>query len=127
VDALVRRWTSKLTKQEIADLLANTGIPTAPVVTLTELMQDEHVAERGVLRRMKDERGDWLTLGSPLFLSDSPIVEPTRAPRLGADTDDILRSELGMSESRDRRPSFGGHHLIARLTLQRADPCDLAE
>jgi crotonobetainyl-CoA:carnitine CoA-transferase CaiB-like acyl-CoA transferase len=47
---------------------------------------------------MNDETGEWLTLGSPLFLSDSPMVEPYRAPRLGADTDSILREELGMSD-----------------------------
>ncbi|RZL76851.1 MAG: CoA transferase, partial [Rhodococcus sp. (in: high G+C Gram-positive bacteria)] len=56
-----------------------------------------HIAERGVLRRMSDDKGSWMTLGSPLFLSDSPIVEPTRAPALGADTDQILLEELGMS------------------------------
>jgi formyl-CoA transferase len=46
---------------------------------------------------MSDRSGDWLTLGSPLFLSDSPIVEPARAPLLGADTRQILSQDLGMS------------------------------
>jgi crotonobetainyl-CoA:carnitine CoA-transferase CaiB-like acyl-CoA transferase len=68
------------------------------VVDLAELMDDPHVAERGVLRRMSDEEGSWLTLGSPLFLSDSPMVEPSRAPGLGADTDHILNEELDMSD-----------------------------
>ncbi|AHK34558.1 CaiB/BaiF CoA transferase family protein [Rhodococcus opacus] len=97
VDTIVERWTSTHTKQEVADLLQNTGIPTAPVIDLAELMVDPHIAERGVLRRMSDDKGSWMTLGSPLFLSDSPIVEPTRAPGLGADTDQILLEELGMS------------------------------
>ena len=48
---------------------------------------------------MSDEKGEWLTLGSPLFLSDSPIIEPDRAPRLGADTVEILRDDLGMSDA----------------------------
>ena len=86
------------TKDEVAELLKGTGIPNAPVVTLTELLDDAHVAERGVLRWMEDERGRWLTLGSPLFLSDSPMVEPRRAPLLGGDTDEILRDELGLSD-----------------------------
>ena len=39
-----------------------------------------------------------MTLGSPLFLSDSPLVEPTRAPLLGADTRQILSDDLGLSD-----------------------------
>lgn len=98
VDVLVERWTSARTKQEVAQMLAKTGIPTAPVLSLAELMDDPHTAARGVLRWMDDESGKWLTLGSPLFLSDSPMVEPDRAHGLGADTDSILVDELGMSE-----------------------------
>lgn len=98
VDRVVERWTSSRTKQQVADLLSSTGIPTAPVVGLAELMDDPHVEARGVLRRMSDERGEWMTLGSPLFLSDSPMAEPTRAPGLGADTDRILGDELGMND-----------------------------
>jgi crotonobetainyl-CoA:carnitine CoA-transferase CaiB-like acyl-CoA transferase len=99
VDVIINAWTGTRTKLEVARLLEGTSIPTAPVVTLPELMDDPHVAARGVLRRMNDERGDWLTLGSPLFLSDSPPVEPGRAHGLGADTDAVLRDELGKSES----------------------------
>lgn len=98
VDAIISRWTSSRTKGDIAALLAKARIPNAPVLGLQEVMDDPHIAERGVLRRMKDERGEWLTLGSPLFLSDSPLVEPDRARGLGADTDDILRDDLGMTD-----------------------------
>jgi formyl-CoA transferase len=100
VDVIVERWTSARTKDEVAQALVGTGIPNAPVVTLPELLKDEHVAARGVLRTMTDELGEWLTLGSPVFLSDSPMIEPTRARALGADTDEILRRELKLSEER---------------------------
>jgi crotonobetainyl-CoA:carnitine CoA-transferase CaiB-like acyl-CoA transferase len=97
VDAIVERWTSTRSKDEISALLAKANIPNAPVLGLAEILYDPHVRERGVLRHMSDERGDWLTLGSPLFLSDSPLVEPTRAPLLGADTRQILTDDLGLS------------------------------
>ncbi|MHA6739756.1 CaiB/BaiF CoA transferase family protein [Rhodococcus erythropolis] len=108
VDVLVERWTSAHTKQEVAHLLSRTGIPTAPVLSLAELMDDPHVQARGVLRWMDDESGRWLTLGSPLFLSDSPMVEPDRAHGLGADTDTILRDELGMTEDEVAALHFEG-------------------
>jgi formyl-CoA transferase len=99
VDAIVERWTSTRSKDEVAAVLAKANIPNAPVIGLTELVTDPHVRQRGVLRHMSDEKGEWLTLGSPLFLSDSPIVEPTRAPKLGAHTLEILREDLGLTDA----------------------------
>jgi len=97
VDVIVERWTRSRTNDEISAILTRANIPNAPVIGLADLLNDPHTRERGVLRNMSDESGDWLTLGSPLFLSDSPIVEPTRAPLLGADTRQILSEDLGMS------------------------------
>jgi crotonobetainyl-CoA:carnitine CoA-transferase CaiB-like acyl-CoA transferase len=98
VDVIVERWTSVRSKNEVASALTAANIVNAPVVGLAELVDDPHVAKRGVLRRMSDEQGGWLTVGSPLFLSDSPMVEPSRPGKVGADTDDILR-ELGLDDS----------------------------
>jgi crotonobetainyl-CoA:carnitine CoA-transferase CaiB-like acyl-CoA transferase len=98
VDVIVERWTSVRSKNEVATALSAANIVNAPVVGLAELVDDPHVARRGVLRRMSDERGSWMTLGSPLFLSDSPMVEPSRPGPIGADTDDILR-EMGMDDT----------------------------
>ncbi|MBO3680431.1 CaiB/BaiF CoA-transferase family protein [Streptomyces sp. NEAU-YJ-81] len=97
VDAVVARWTRTRSKDEIAATLKDLKIPCAPVVTLPELLEDPHVRERGVLRTVTDERGPFMTLGSPLFLSDSPIVEPTRSGELGEHTDEVLSEELGLS------------------------------
>ena len=97
LDATVERWTRTLTKNELTRRLTDLKIPCAPVVTLPELLEDPHVRERGVLRTVTDDKGSFMTLGSPLFLSDSPIVEPTRPGEAGADTDEVLAAELGMS------------------------------
>ncbi|WP_166909137.1 CaiB/BaiF CoA-transferase family protein [Mycobacterium sp. DL440] len=98
VDAIVQRWTERLTKTDIVESLKVANIPGAPVVTLPELMDDPHVRARGVLRHVTDDTGDWLTLGSPIFLTESQMVEPTRAGRLGQHTESILAEELGMSD-----------------------------
>jgi crotonobetainyl-CoA:carnitine CoA-transferase CaiB-like acyl-CoA transferase len=100
VDEIVGRWTKSRSKEFIAKECRAANIPSAPVVTLPELVEDTHVRERGILRTVSDDRGDYTTLGSPLFLSDSPQPEPSRAGGLGEDTDQVLRDELGLSPQR---------------------------
>ncbi|MEW1775589.1 CoA transferase [Streptomyces sp. NPDC086777] len=97
VDAVVTRWTRTRSKDDLARTLKSANIPCAPVVTLPELLHDPHVRERGILREVADEQGTFTTLGSPLFLSDSPMVEPLRSGALGEHTDEVLAGELGMS------------------------------
>lgn len=97
VDAVVIRFTSARAKDDLTRTLGLLKIPCAPVVTLPELLEDPHVRARGVLRTVTDDRGSFMTLGSPLLLSDSPMVEPTRAGEVGDDTDEVLAGELGMT------------------------------
>ena len=97
VDTVVTRWTRTRSKDDLARMLKAAKIPCAPVVTLPELLDDPHVRERGVLREVTDEQGTFTTLGSPLLLSDSPMVEPTRSGALGEHTDEVLAGDLGMS------------------------------
>ncbi|WP_327672759.1 MULTISPECIES: CoA transferase [unclassified Streptomyces] len=97
LDEMVERWTHTHTKNDLTRLLGDLKIPCAPVVTLPELLEDPHIQARGVLRTVEDEQGSFMTLGSPLFLSDSPMVEPTRPGGLGEHTDQVLTEELGLS------------------------------
>ncbi|WP_329577538.1 CaiB/BaiF CoA transferase family protein [Streptomyces sp. NBC_01361] len=97
LDEVVGRWTLTRTKKDLTKLLGDLKVPCAPVVTLPELLEDPHVRERGVLRTVEDEQGSFMTLGSPLFLSDSPMVEPTRSGGLGEHTDQVLTDELGLT------------------------------
>jgi crotonobetainyl-CoA:carnitine CoA-transferase CaiB-like acyl-CoA transferase len=97
VDEIVGRWTAARSKEVVAKECKAANIPCAPVVTLPELIEDAHVRERGILRTVNDDRGTYTTLGSPLFLSESPQPEPTRAWGLGECTDAVLREELRMT------------------------------
>jgi crotonobetainyl-CoA:carnitine CoA-transferase CaiB-like acyl-CoA transferase len=98
VDDIVGRWTRQQSKDTCAKILASAKIPSAAVVTLPELLDDPHVRARGVLRSVTDDQGTFTTLGSPLLLSDSPMIEPTRSGTLGQHTESVLRDELGMTD-----------------------------
>lgn len=100
VDEIVSTWTRGMTKAEIFQLVQAEGIPCAPVITLPELLEDPHFQHRNMLRTTEDDDGVWHSWASPVLLSDSPMVEPTRPSSLGADTDAILRDDLGMDADR---------------------------
>jgi crotonobetainyl-CoA:carnitine CoA-transferase CaiB-like acyl-CoA transferase len=108
VDELIGEWTAGCGKDEIFVLLKKANIPSAPVVTLPELLEDPHVKERGVIRKKTDEQGTWWSYGSPLFLSESPTLDPERAGVFGRDTEDILTNELGISEEEMTRYRAAG-------------------
>lgn len=94
LDAIVGRWTADRGKDELAAELSSVQVPNAPVVTLSELLVDPHVRERGVVKWIDDESGKFITFGSPIFMSGSAVAEPQRIGRLGRDTESILRDEL---------------------------------
>lgn len=98
VDEVVSTWTRTRGKREIAALLKGAKVPSSPIVTLPELMEDPHFRARQILRTRADDRGDWHTWASPILMSDSPVVLPERAGRLGQDTDAILTGVVGLSE-----------------------------
>src|SRR5690606_36476961 len=50
VDALINDWTRQRTRQETMDLAGEYHFPCAPVRTLDEVVHDNHMHERGMLR-----------------------------------------------------------------------------
>lgn len=98
IDAIVGRWTLRHSTAELEKALGAANIPFAAVVTLPELLVDPHVAARRVIRTVADARGSFTTLGSPIFLSDSPTEDPERAHGHGEDTDGVLTELLGFSQ-----------------------------
>ncbi|MFD4351242.1 CaiB/BaiF CoA transferase family protein [Nocardia sp. NPDC058518] len=97
VDAIVGRWTRTRAKNDLTEDLKAAKIPCAPVVELPELLDDPHVRARGIVHKVTDAQGSFTTLGSPVLLSDSPMVEPRRAGRHGEHTAEVLRDELGLT------------------------------
>ena len=81
-------------------LLAEHDIPAAPVQTLTEFMANDPAVRHHDLVREYDhpELGKLRMAGQPVVFSDTPTVDPGRAPLLGEHTDAILR-ELGYDDT----------------------------
>ena len=96
---IIREWTSEHTKYEIAERLAEAGVPGGPVLDTGDLHRDPHLVERGFVHEIDHpELGPVPILGWAPRISGTD-VEIDTAPTLGADTNDVLAAELGLSPS----------------------------
>lgn len=92
---LITKFASDHTKRELMAILNEIDVPCGPIMSTTDLANDDHVKLREMYVELDHpERGTWYNLGCPMKLSDSP-VEVTRSPLLGEHTDEILSEVLG--------------------------------
>ncbi len=93
----IEQWTMTKDKFEVMDLCNPLDIPVGPILSMKEIMEDEGLYATGTLARVPHpERGEYVTVGCPIKLSDSE-VEVKRSPLLGEHTREILTDVLGYS------------------------------
>ena len=104
IDARVTAWTTSHTPEEAASRLQAAGISAFPVQGPGEHRADAHLAARRALVTLEDpDVGDVLHVANPLRLSGTPLAPGAPAPRLGADTEDVLVRWLGLVPDEVRR------------------------
>ena len=87
------------TKFEVMDICNALNIPVGPILSMKEISEDESLRQTGTIVDVEHpERGNYLTVGNPIKLSDSPS-DVLRSPLLGEHTDEILKDVLGMSDA----------------------------
>lgn len=98
LDSLVSDWCSTQTPQEIATACRARGVPCSPVMGAPELINDDHILARDLIRTVAHPLlGQQTVVAAPWIIdSGEPVVRP--APLLGADNDYVLRDLLGYSE-----------------------------
>lgn len=93
----IEDWTMTKTKFEVMELCNPLNIPVGPILSMKEITEDESLRKTGTVVDVEHpERGNYLTVGNPIKLSDSPS-DVVRSPLLGEHTDEILKNVLGMS------------------------------
>lgn len=94
LDAQVEAWTRGFDRWALVRMLAEKGVPSAPVLTVREVAEDPHLRERGMIRDVEHPlRGTIPVPGSPIRLGDSS-VEVRAAPELAEGTNAILAELL---------------------------------
>lgn len=95
----VAAWAGDRSTIEVAEALAGAGIAAAPVFEAADVIADPHAAARDMLVAIPiPDGGDVLTAGNPVKLSAMSEGPDTAPPTLGQDTDEVLRTELGLDD-----------------------------
>jgi len=102
----IEGWAATLSRAEAVSKLAAAGVAAGPCATPAEVAVDPVLADRSMLVAIEGPPNpDWpggglvLTPGNPVKLSAVDERPDRRPPRLGEDTERILRDELGLNET----------------------------
>jgi len=94
---LINKFAEKYTKRELMAILNELDVPCGPIMSTSDLANDEHVRGRDMWVELDHpQRGKWFNVGMPIKLSASP-ADIKRSPLLGEHTDEVLREVLGVA------------------------------
>jgi crotonobetainyl-CoA:carnitine CoA-transferase CaiB-like acyl-CoA transferase len=98
VNGLVTDWVGSL---DFAQLMAECdrfGVPCGPIMSIAEIFEDPQYKARGNMQTIQDPRiGEMVLAAGVPTMSETPPVLRHTGRALGADTDEVLRSLLGVS------------------------------
>jgi formyl-CoA transferase len=98
IDGAIGAWTQQRTVTEVLQVLDAAGVPAGRIYTVADIAADPHYAARGMLQPLKLDDGDTITVpGIVPKLSRTPGGQHRQAPRLGQDSEAVMR-ELGLTE-----------------------------
>jgi len=99
LDELIGAWTEQYDHYEAMRLLQAGGVAAGAALSTGEFVEDEHVKARGFMESFDHPVvGEKLYPGVPYKLSETPGYIHRAAPVLGADTEYVFKSLLGMSD-----------------------------
>ncbi len=97
IDAAIGAWAATRTVDEVLAPLAEASVPAGRVYTAKDIVEDPHFRARDMILRQQTRDGHELAVpGIVPKLMGTPGAVRRSAPRLGGDTDDVLR-EIGLS------------------------------
>ena len=99
LEGILQSWLDDHSRYEVFVAAQDAGLPAAPVLEPSEIMEDEHFRQRGYFQQI--DHPDFGTLrhtGLPFTLSDAPKSDPTPAPKRGQHNRETLTGLLGLCE-----------------------------
>jgi formyl-CoA transferase len=100
LDEAIEAWTAQRSTEDVLATLTEARVPAGKIYTARDIAEDPHYRARDMILRQTTRDGyDVDVPGIVPKLMGTPGSVRSSAPKLGDDTDDILR-EIGLSENR---------------------------
>lgn len=100
LDEIIAQWSRTLPADTLIERLAETGVPVGLAYTAADMLRDPHFAARESIVRVPDEKRGTLAMPNVFpRLSETPGTVRGPGPKLGADTEAVLRERLGFDQS----------------------------
>ena len=97
IDAAIGAWAATRTVEEVLTPLAAASVPAGRVYTAKDIVEDPHFRARDMILRQQTRDGHEIEVpGIVPKLMGTPGAVRRAAPRLGGDTDEVLR-EIGLT------------------------------
>jgi len=111
VHDITEEWTRAHTRAEITEKLIAEDVPVAAILSMKEVITDDHLQSRGALWNVDDGYGGTFTLPANTSWLEEPTQTP-RVPRLGEHRNAVLSEQLGLAPAEiaqlERSGAFGG-------------------
>ena len=92
-------WCAERTNEEVLAEMEKVRIPAGPILSPQQVLEDPHIAAKGLFESVEYPGLDTPAplMKTPVELSETPGEIRSRAPRLGENTDEIMK-ELGYDQ-----------------------------
>ena len=104
LDDMINAWAANKTVKEIVEIMVKAGVPIAPVNSIVEMAEDEHIAGARDMFPTLNQKGigDLRVTNIPVRFSRSGLAPLAPAPALGEDNDEVFMA-LGRTPEEIRK------------------------
>jgi len=104
IDRVIQEWIGQRTVSEAVTQLQRANVPSGPVLSPAELLQDEHLIARGMVTDIPHPTHGPLQgvkgVGMPIKFAQQPLAFDQAAPTLGEHNEEIYGRLLGLDSAR---------------------------
>ncbi|MFC0112467.1 CaiB/BaiF CoA transferase family protein [Kibdelosporangium aridum] len=94
----IEKWTRERPGSECEEVLLRAGVPCSRYRDIEEILNDQHIRDRGSLAEVRDQAGSFLVANPPYALSATPARARSFVAEPGAHAEQILQELLGCTD-----------------------------